>query len=63
MFTPSSVNTYASSLFPGISDSIFSAAHFGGDWNEVRRQVDVVRVHIRYAVESMIHPTLKYYTG
>ena len=60
MFAPSSVNSYAGASFPGISDSIFDAMHSGGSWDEVRRQIDIVRVHVRYAVEIMNQPALKY---
>ena len=60
MFAPSSVNTYAGSVFPGISDSIFNAIQYRGDWNEVRKQIDIVRISIRYATQIMNQPTLKY---
>ena len=60
MFAPSSVNTYGSSVFPGVSDAIFDAIHYGGSWNRVHRQIDVVRVHMRYASQILNYPALKY---
>ena len=53
IFAPSSVNSYASATFPGLSDAIFNALHTASpDWDEVRRQADAVRVHIRYAAAA-----------
>eukprot|EP00731_Ephydatia_muelleri_P016309 Em0009g733a len=64
IFAPSSVNSYASATFPGLSDAIFSALHptpsVPPDWDEVRRQSDAVRVHIRYATQVMTQPGLEY---
>ncbi|KAL5481828.1 hypothetical protein EMCRGX_G022079 [Ephydatia muelleri] len=64
IFAPSSVNSYASAIFPGLSDAIFSALHptpsVPPDWDEVRRQSDAVRVHIRYATQVMTQPGLEY---
>jgi len=54
------VNTYTGSVFPGISDSIFNATQYGGDWNEVHKQIDIVRISIRYATQIMNQPTLKH---
>jgi len=58
VFAPSSVNSYGSSLFPGISDSIFAAiaSDKEDDWNLVRRQIDIVRNHLRYATMINIEP-------
>ena len=60
VFAPSAVNYYGSSHFPGISDAIFNATYYGQSWNHVRRQIDVVRVHLHYAAEIMNEPSLKY---
>ena len=60
LFAPSSVNSYGSSLFPGVSDAIFNAVNFGGSWDEVRRQLDIVRNHIRFATQVMNEPSLDY---
>ena len=60
MFAPSSVNSYGSVAFPGVSDSIFDAVYNGGDWNQVRKQIDILRVHVRYAVDIMDQPALEY---
>lgn len=61
IFAPSSVNSYASVTFPGLSDAIFSALHTTPpDWDEVRRQADAVRVHIRYATQVMQQPGLEF---
>ena len=60
VFAPSSFNAYLGSTFPGISDTIFNATHYGGEWDEVRKQIDIVRISIRYATQIMSHPTLKY---
>ena len=60
IFAPSSVNSYGSSLFPGVSDTIFNAVNFGGSWEDVSRQLDFVRNHIRYATMVMAEPSLKY---
>ncbi len=60
VFAPSAVNSYGSSLFPGISDTIFNATYYGQTWNDVRRQIDVVRVHLMYACQIMKEPSLKY---
>ena len=60
IFAPSSVNIYGSSLFPGVSDTIFNAVNFGGSWDEVRRQLDFARNHIRYATTVMAEPSLNY---
>ncbi|KAL5481832.1 hypothetical protein EMCRGX_G022084 [Ephydatia muelleri] len=66
IFAPSSVDSYASATFPGLSDAIFSALHpipsVPPDWDEVRRQSDAVRVHIRYATQVMKQPGLEYLT-
>ena len=32
----------------------------GGDWNEVHKQIDIVRISIRYATQIMNQPTLKH---
>ena len=53
VYAPSSVNEYGSSLFPGVSDAIFSAVEFGGSWDVVREQLDLVRIHIIYASDIM----------
>ena len=53
VYAPSSVNQYGSSLFPGVSDAIFSAVEFGGSWDEVRHQLDLVRIHLLYASHIM----------
>ena len=60
IYAPSSVNSYGSSLFPGVSDAIFNAVNFNGSWDDVRRQLDFVRNHIRYATAVMAEPSLKY---
>ena len=60
IFAPSSVNSYDSSVFPGVSDTIFDAVNYGGSWNDVRRQLDFVRNHVRYATSIMAEPSLKY---
>ena len=60
LFAPSSVNSYGSSLFPGVSDTIYNAVNFGGSWDEVRRQLDIVRNHIRFATQVMNEPNLNY---
>ncbi len=62
LFAPSSFNSYGSSGFPGVSDTIFEATQSGKeeDWNKVRRQIDIVRNHLRYATMIMNEPTLKY---
>ena len=59
LFAPSSVNSYGSSLFPGIADTIFTATQSGSqeDWNKVRRQIDIVRNHLRYATMIMNEPS------
>ena len=53
VYAPSSVNQYGSSLFPGVSDAIFAAMEWGGSWDLVREQLDLVRVHILYASQIM----------
>ena len=53
VYAPSSVNQYGSSAFPGVSDAIFSAVEFGGSWDVVRQQLDLVRIHILYASHIM----------
>lgn len=53
VYAPSSVNAYGSSLFPGVSDAIFSAVEFGASWDVVREQLDLVRIHILYASQIM----------
>ena len=53
VYAPSSVNQYGSSLFPGVSDAIFYAVQFGGSWDAVREQLDLVRIHILYASQIM----------
>ena len=60
IYAPSSVNSYGSSLFPGVSDAIFNAVNYNGSWEEVRRQLDFVRNHVRYATAVMAEPSLKY---
>ena len=64
IFAPSSVDSYASATFPGLSDAIFSALHpapsVPPDWDEVRRQSDAVRVHIRYATQVMNQPGIEF---
>ena len=60
IYAPSSVNSYGSSLFPGVSDSIFNAVEYGGSWDDVRRQLDFLRNHIRYATAVMAEPSLAY---
>ena len=60
IYAPSSVNSYGSSLFPGVSDAIFNAVNFNGSWDDVRRQLDFVRNHIRYATAVMAEPSLNY---
>ncbi len=65
VFAPSSVNSYGSSLFPGISDTIFEATQSGKeeDWNKVRRQIDIVRNHLRYATMIINEPCSVYNLG
>ena len=53
VYAPSSVNQYGSSLFPGVSDAIFAAMEWGGSWDSVREQLDLVRVHMNYASQIM----------
>ena len=56
LFAPTSVTCCVSSTFPGISDSLFYALHYGGDtshWNEVKKQIDVMRTHLRYATQIL----------
>ena len=53
VYAPSSVNQYGSSLFPGVSDAIFAATEWGGSWDSVREQLDLVRVHMNYASQIM----------
>ena len=53
VYAPSSVNQYGSSLFPGVSDAIFSVMEWGGSWDVVREQLDLVRIHILYASQIM----------
>ena len=60
IFAPSSVNNYGSSLFPGVSDTIFNAVNFDGSWEDVQRQLDFVRNHVRYATSIMAEPSLQY---
>ena len=64
IYAPSSVDSYASATFPGLSDAIFSALHptpsVPPDWDEVRRQSDAVRVHIRYATQVMAQPGIEF---
>ncbi len=60
VFAPSSVNIYGSSVFPGVLDSIFDATNNGGSWDEVRKQIDIVRVHVHYATQVLSFPSLKY---
>ena len=60
IYAPSSVNSYAGAVFPGVSDAIFSAQQGGGDWNQVRREMDIVRNHLRQASMIMNLPGLKY---
>lgn len=60
VFAPSSVNSYGSSVFPGVSDTIFNARNYGGSWDEVRKQIDIVRVHILHSIQVMEFPSLKY---
>ena len=61
MYAPSSVNQYGSSLFPGVSDAIFSAVEFGSSWDVVWEQIDLVRIHILYASQIMNQQFM--YTG
>ncbi len=60
VFAPSSLNAYGSSVFPGVVDTIFEAVNYGGSWDEVRRQLDIVRVHIHHAIQVLSYPSLKY---
>ena len=60
LFAPSSVNSYGSSLFPGVSDTLFNAVNFGGSWEDARRQLDFVRNHLRFAATIMNEPSLDY---
>ena len=60
LFAPSSVNSYGSSLFPGVSDTLFNAVNFEGSWEDVRRQLDFVRNHLRFAAAIMSEPSLDY---
>ena len=60
IFAPSSVNSYAGATFPGVSDAIFNAEVMGGSWDDVRRQLDFVRVHIRYATQILSQSGVEY---
>ena len=55
VYSPSSVDQYGtvSPLFPGVSDAVISAIEFGGRWDVVREQLDLVRTHILYASQIM----------
>ena len=55
VYSPSSADQYGTvaPFFPGVSDAIFSAAEFGGSWDVVREQLDLVRIHILYASDIM----------
>ena len=59
LFAPSSINSYASSSFPGIVDSLYNATTTE-DWNIVNRQLNIVAIHIRYATEIMAQPGLQW---
>ena len=65
IYAPSSVNSYGSSLFPGIQDTILGATLPGmeGSWDDVAEQVDIVRNHLRYATQILNEPSLKYAPG
>jgi hypothetical protein len=68
VFAPSSINTYDSSLFPGLHDAIISAisadsTHSARRWEEVKQQADVVAVHVRYATQIISEPSLRYFQG
>lgn len=62
IFAPSIFNSYGSSGFPGITDAIFSATHnldsrsVKDKWNEVQKQIDIVRTHIRHAKQVLASP-------
>ena len=56
---PSSVNSYAGDSFPGITDAIFDALN-SKNWDQVRRQIDIVAVHIMYATQIMEQPGLQW---
>ena len=63
LYAPSSFNHYDSAAFPGITDAIFDATHnltetgSAQKWDTVRRQIDIVRTHIRHATQVLLEPT------
>ena len=48
VYAPSIHNAYASSAFPGISDTVFEQ-----DWNQVRLQVSLAALRVKAAADVM----------
>lgn len=63
---PNAINSYGVAIFPGITDTIFNITHSQDSdvtprkWNEVRRQIDIVRTHLRHATQILREPVLQY---
>ena len=49
VFAPNKFNSYVSSAFPGITDSIFEK-----NWSEVKRQISIAALSIRAASNVML---------
>ena len=60
---PNHLNSYDSTLFPGLDFAIYNATEFGGSWDTVRRQRDLLTTHFRYGAQIVSDPTLKITPG
>lgn len=60
IFAPSSINSYGSTVFPGLSDAITNAIEFEGSWEEVKTQLDIVVTHLRYATQTIQDPSFQH---
>jgi len=62
LYAPSSFDSYSSATYPGITDAIFDATHnltaagSAEKWDAVRRQIDIVRIHLRHATQVLLAP-------
>lgn len=55
IYAPSAHNSYASAVFPGLSDSLFEAKEGGksGVWTVVKRQLSIVTSTIHSAAQFL----------
>ena len=60
IFAPSSINTYAGSVFPDLYDALTNTLEHGGSPDEVQKQLDILGTHFRYAAQVVEDPSLQY---